>query len=241
MIKNLIFDLGGVVITLDPNEAYSRFEKLGISDAREQMGVYGQTGIFRAVEDGTIDAATFCQRLACQAQEKSSLFAGEASPRYSFEQAQWAWMGYVKDVPMERLANLLKLRERYNVYLLSNTNPFIMEWAESSSFSADGNSIAHYFDKVYCSYRLNDYKPSASIFLKVLQQSSLNPEETIFIDDGPRNIESAESVGMHGLLVPEDADWMEMLVHQLDYLNGEPPLQSPQGDNMFLGREERSE
>lgn len=219
MIKNLIFDLGGVVITLDPDEAFTRFEQLGITDARQQMGVYGQTGIFRAVEDGTIDAATFCQRLASQAQEKSSLFAGEASPRYSFEQAQWAWMGYVKEVPLARLNNLLELKKKYNVCLLSNTNPFIMDWAETSQFSGDGHSIAHYFHDLYCSYRLNDYKPSTSIYQKVLQLSGFKAEETIFVDDGPRNIEVAETVGIHGLLVSEDADWMEMLVNLLDSLN----------------------
>mgnify|MGYP002508040068 FL=1 len=216
MIKNLIFDLGGVVITLDPNEAFTRFEQLGITDARQQMGVYGQTGIFLQVENGSIDADEFCRQLAAQAKEKSSLFANEGSPCYSFEQAQWAWLGYVKEVPLARLNNLLELKKKYNVCLLSNTNPFIMDWAESSRFSGDGHSIAHYFHTLYCSYRLHDYKPSASIYQKVLQQSGFKAEETIFIDDGPRNIESAESVGIHGLLVPEDADWMDSLLLMIE-------------------------
>ena len=211
MIKNLIFDLGGVVITLDPNEAYTRFEKLGIADARQQMGVYGQTGIFLQLENGSIDAAEFCRQLAVQAKAKSPMFQDEDSPCYSFERAQWAWMGYVKEVPMDRLHNLLKLKEKYNVCLLSNTNPFIMDWAESSQFSGDGHSIAHYFHTLYCSYRLGDYKPSPTIYQKVLELSAFNAEETIFVDDGPRNIEAAESVGIHGLLVPEDADWMDSL------------------------------
>lgn len=216
MIKNLIFDLGGVVITLDPNEAFTRFERLGITDARQQMGVYGQTGIFKQVETGSIDADEFCRQLAAQAKEMTSLFSDDHNPRYSFELAQWAWMGYVKEVPLERLNNLLELKKKYNVCLLSNTNPFIMDWAESPRFSGDGHSIAHYFHALYCSYRLNDYKPSASIYQKVLQQSGFNAEETIFVDDGPRNIEAAQSVGIHGLLVPEDADWMDSLLQMIE-------------------------
>ena len=216
MIKNLIFDLGGVVITLDPNEAFTRFEQLGITDARQQMGVYGQTGIFLQVENGSIDADEFCRQLAAQAKEKTSLFANECSPCYSFKQAQWAWMGYVKEVPLARLNNLLELKKKYNVCLLSNTNPFIMDWAETSQFSGDGHSISHYFHTLYCSYRLKDYKPSASIYQKVLQMSGFKAEESIFVDDGPRNIEAAEMVGIHGLLVPEDADWMESLLRKIE-------------------------
>lgn len=216
MIKNLIFDLGGVVVTLDPNEAYSRFEKLGISDARQQMGVYGQTGIFKAVEDGSIDADEFCRQLAMQAQAKSAFFPNEPSPCYSFDEAQWAWMGYIKDVPVERLRNLLKLKEKYNVCLLSNTNPFIMNWAESENFSGDGHSISHYFHEIYCSCRLKDYKPSPSIYKKVLALSGFKAEETVFVDDGPSNITSAESVGIRGLLVPENADWMGALAELID-------------------------
>ena len=211
MIKNLIFDLGGVVITLDPEEAYRRFEELGITDARQQMGVYGQTGIFREVEDATIDAETFCTRLAEQAKQKSTLFADVDNPKYSFEQAKWAWMGYVKEVPLSRLANLLELRKNYKVYLLSNTNPFIMNWANSKDFSGDGHPIGHYFDGVYCSYMLKDYKPSESIFRKMADELGILPEESVFVDDGINNVKASESVGMIGLHVEKDADWMEPL------------------------------
>ncbi len=212
MIKNLIFDLGGVVITLSPEEAYRRFEQLGISDARQQMGVYGQTGIFREVETGVIDADEFCRKLAEQAKEKSGMFAGEENPKYSFEQAQWGWLGYVKEVPLERLNNLLKLKEKYNVYLLSNTNPLLMAWARSNDFSGDGHSIDHYFHHLFCSYQLQDYKPSESIYRKVLEQAGIKAEESVFVDDGEKNIIAAEAVGIKGLLVPEDEDWMESLL-----------------------------
>ncbi|MCM1313479.1 MAG: HAD family phosphatase [Bacteroides sp.] len=208
MIKNLIFDLGGVVITLNPDEAMRRFEELGIKDAREQMGVYGQTGIFLQVENGTISVDEFCRQLAAQA----------GTSHCSYEQARWAWLGFVKDVPRQRLDNLLALKEKYNVFLLSNTNPFVMDWARSEAFSGDGHSIEHYFHHTFCSYELNDYKPSASIFHKVLDTMSLKADECVFVDDGQKNVEASESVGMHGLLVEKDADWMSRLQTMLEEL-----------------------
>lgn len=201
MIKTLVFDLGGVVITLDPDEAMRRFEQLGIKDARKQMGVYGQTGIFLQVENGSIDTDEFCHQLAIQADV----------PHCSYEQAQWAWLGFVKEVPAQRLENLLALKENYNVLLLSNTNPFIMDWARSASFSSDGHSIEHYFHRTFCSYELHDYKPSASIFRKMLAEMGLKAEECVFVDDGLKNVEASKGVGMHGLLVEKDADWMDSL------------------------------
>lgn len=199
-IRNLIFDLGGVIALLQPEEAWRRFERLGVERVRERMGVYGQTGVFRAVEDGSLTDTDFCAQLGC-----------------TWDEAQWAWMGYVASVPQDRLDCLLRLRAQgYRTFLLSNTNPFIMQWAESAGFSAARQPIGHYFDGVYCSFRLKAYKPEAAIFQKMLRESGCKPEESLFLDDGPRNVEAAEAVGMGGLVVPKNADWIPMLT---PYLN----------------------
>ena len=86
-------------------------------------------------------------------------------------------MGYVKEVPQYKLDNILKLRKKYNVYLLSNTNDILMSWANSSEFSASGHDIGYYFDKMYLSYEMKDYKPSKSIYLKMLADGGMKPEE----------------------------------------------------------------
>ncbi len=211
MIKNLIFDMGGVILSLSPEVAWNRFESLGIKNARVQMGVYGQTGIFRQIEDGSISAEEFCRRLGQQAQEQSDYFGSDREPVFSFEQAQWAWCGYVKEVPLARLAHLLRLRGKYGVYLLSNTNPFLMRWAESEDFSGDGHPITYYFDQVYYSYRMKDYKPSHSIFETMLRDAGISAAESVFLDDGPRNVAAAREVGMLGLEVPANEDWMPNL------------------------------
>ncbi len=215
MIKNLVFDFGGVVVPLDPEQAWRRFESLGIKNVRQQMGAFGQTGIFRQVETGEISAAEFLKRFAEQAQEQSDYFGGR-EPSFTFEQVQWAWRGYVKEVAPERLGNLLRLKQDYRVLLLSNTNPFLMEWADSADFSGDGHPIGHYFHKVYYSYRMHDYKPSQSIFRQLVADAGIEPAETVFLDDGPRNVEAAAAVGLRAILVPGNADWMPLLKRALD-------------------------
>ena len=215
MIKNLIFDLGGVVIPLNPEQAWTRFESLGIKNTREQMGVYGQTGIFRQLEDGSLSEEEFQRALGQQAQEQSNYF-GEAEPYFSYEQCVWAWCGYVDSVILDRLQNLLKLKENYRVLLLSNTNPFLTSWAESDAFSGDGHPISYYFHQVYYSYRMKDYKPSLSIFRKLLESEGIKAEESLFLDDGPKNVEAAEQVGIRGLVVPKNEDWMPRLMALLE-------------------------
>ena len=220
MVSNLVFDLGGVVIPLTPEVAWQRFEALGIKDTRQRMGLYGQTGIFLEVENGTIDAPTFQKKLAMLAkQQNPELFQGQDEPYFSFEQTLWAWKGYVESVDINRLNNLLKLKEKYNVILLSNTNPFIVKWAESDEFSGDGHPINHYFHQTFYSCMMKDYKPSETIFKTLIQQANIRPEESLFLDDGPKNIQMAESVGIHGLLVQKNQDWMPLLTQKLAELN----------------------
>lgn len=215
MIKNIIFDLGGVVLPLNPEEAWSRFESLGIKNARQQMGLYGQTGIFLQVEDGTITPEQFLDELTKQAREQSETQDNHIEP-ISYEQAQWAWKGYLENVELFRLNNLLKLKQFYNLILLSNINPFVVEWASNNGFSGDGHSLSYYFNKTYYSYEMKDYKPSKSIFLKLIDDACINPDETIFLDDGERNVKVAESIGLHGLHVKENRDWMPMLTKRLE-------------------------
>ena len=220
MVKNIIFDFGGVILTLDPEKALSRFIELGITDAREQMNIYGQTGIFLEIENGTITADEFRRKLALEAQQKAGLFPGETAPEYSYERTLWAWEGYIGDVPQKNLDCLLGLRRQgYNVCLLSNTNPFLMGWASSPRFSPDGHPIQHYFDHLYFSYLLKDYKPSPTIFSKMLDEGQMKAGECLFLDDSPRNIEAAGRLGIHTMLIGKDEDWVERLMQRLSTEN----------------------
>lgn len=111
-IRNIVFDLGGVLIDLDHHQAISRFEEIGVKDAKQLLDPYEQKGFFLEVENGKIDVDTFCRKLR-----------EHTGKQLSYDEIKYAWMGFIADVPQYKLDFLLELRKKYKVYLLSNTNP----------------------------------------------------------------------------------------------------------------------
>lgn len=197
VIKNIVFDLGGVIMTLDPAEALRRFKALGLSDAERYLDAYTQSGVFGNLEEGKITAEDFRSKL-------SSLTGHELT----FDECKHAWLGYRKDVPQRNLDLLKELRAKdYRLILLSNTNPFMMDWALSSEFDGKGSSLNDYFDALYLSYRLGIMKPAPDFFRQVLGNENILPEETLFVDDGPRNVEAAGKLGFMTMCPDNGSDW----------------------------------
>lgn len=200
MIKNLIFDFGGVIIDISRTNAVKRFQSIGVTNADEVLDKYHQKGIFLEVEDGRIDADEFCRKL-------SEMCGREIS----FDEAQYAWLGFMSDIPQYRLEYLLELRKKYRLYLLSNTNPFIMGWARSAGFTSAGRPLDDYMDKLYLSYQVGVVKPHREIFDYMIQDSGLIPEESVFIDDGTANIEMGASLGFRTMQPINGEDWRDKL------------------------------
>lgn len=197
VIKNIVFDLGGVIMTLDSAEALRRFKALGLSDAERYLDSYTQSGIFGNLEEGKITAEDFRSKL-------SSLTGHELT----FDECKHAWLGYRKDVPQRNLDLLKELRAKgYRLILLSNTNPFMMDWALSCEFDGKGSSLNDYFDALYLSYRLGIMKPAPDFFRQVLDNENILPEETLFVDDGPRNVEAAGKLGFMTMCPDNGSDW----------------------------------
>lgn len=199
MIKNILFDLGGVIVTLDPAQAVSRFKEIGLADADSRLDSYTQSGIFGDLEQGRINAEQFRAGL-------SELAGREVTA----EQCLYGWKGYVKEVPRRNLDALLRLRsEGFRVVLVSNTNPFMMSWALGPGFDGRGHSLDCYMDAMYMSYRLGVMKPAEEFFRKVLAAESILPAETLFVDDGVRNVETAARLGMRTFCPENGADWTQ--------------------------------
>lgn len=192
--------MGGVIFRQDSEEAFRRFREAGL-DPEKYMGAFGQKEFFLDVENGKIDADTFCRKMA------------EASGRehVSWEEAQHCWLGFLKDVPVERLHYLLELKKHYHVCLLSNTNPFMMSFTRSSKFSSDGKPISFYFDTLFCSYEMKAYKPDSEIFIKALDTDKMIAGETLFLDDSMKNIVAAQRLGIQTLYVKTNEDWRDRL------------------------------
>lgn len=196
-IKNIAFDLGGVVLAMSYEQAVRRFETIGLKDAHRHLDAFEQKGIFGDLESGRISDEDFRQKL--------NVMVGK---ELTAEECRWAWLGYVEQVPKRNLEAILSLRERgYKVCLLSNTNPFIMQWAKND-FDGEGHPIGYYFDALYLSYQCKSMKPGREIFEKMLKGQQALPEETLFVDDGPRNVEAAAALGMLTLCPHNNEDWI---------------------------------
>ena len=205
-IRTIIFDFGGVVVTLDHPQAVEKFRRLGLEDAAQRLDPYTQGGIFGQLELGLLSADEFVAELSklCHRQ-------------LSFDDCLDAWLGYRKDLPQRNLDALVRLRkEGYQLILLSNTNPFMMHWASSRDFDGHGHPVEDYFDGVFLSYRLGVMKPDKRFFECVLAESHLQPAEALFLDDGPRNVAAASSLGIHTYCPENGKDWTQALFNMLN-------------------------
>lgn len=196
MIKNIVFDFGGVIADLDKQKAVEAFKSLGIQEAEKYLDPYLQSGAFLEVENGKTDAAGFIAAM----QELSGR-------ELSFAQVQDAWLAFITGISRKKLDYILSLRDRhYNTYLLSNTNPFIMDWACSERFPW-GLPLDAYFDKMYFSYKAGFTKPDERIFKYMLEDSGIKPDETLFVEDGKANIDTAGKLGFRTYCPLNGEDW----------------------------------
>lgn len=199
-IKNIVFDFGGVIIGIDRDQAVKAFERIGVKEADSLLGKYHQQGIFQEVEDGSIDAEAFRRGL-------SRICGKELTCR----EVESGWKGFITDVPQYKLDYLDGLRRKYNVYILSNTNPYVMGWARSDGFTPAGKPLDAYVDKIYTSYEAGSTKPDRGIFDYMVKDSRLNPAETVFVDDGAANIAVGKELGFVTLQPENGEDWRQKL------------------------------
>lgn len=200
-----MFDLGGVIITLDQPSAVRRFREIGLQNAEEMLDPYRQKGIFGDVEQGSISAETFRTEL--------SKMVGR---QLSFDECRYAWLGYAKELPKRNLEAIKELRRQgYRVILLSNTNPYMMSWVMSDEFDGEGHSLAHYMDACYLSYEMKLMKPDDNMFRQVLMNEKTFPYEILFVDDGPRNVAVASQIGFRTYCPENGADWTKEIFERL--------------------------
>jgi putative hydrolase of the HAD superfamily len=200
MIKDIVFDFGGVLTTIDTNEALRRFAALGVPQPQEYINSYCQHGPFFALENGDITAEEFCTALG-----------NICNRKISYGEAKHAWMGFIVNVQTEFLDYLQQLRPGYRLSVLSNTNPFIQSWARTPQFTTQGKSLDDYFDNLFLSYLMGCSKPGEEIYRKMLSCGNMEASETLFVDDSDKNLEAARQAGINTLKVENGEDWRKAL------------------------------
>ena len=210
-IKNIIFDLGNVLIDLD----MVKFEKT----MKELWGVHYQAAmqegerldIFNKFETGDISEETFMwhwQNLSGKLNDNS----------YNLLQAKDiidAWNSMLGPIKAQRFAMLERLKSKYNLFIFSNTNSIHISWVDRYLKREYNSSIPDfekkYFEKVYYSHIIRARKPHVDGFLWILDDADLVAAETLFIDDKLENIEGAELAGIQGLHHPVGNEIVEVL------------------------------
>lgn len=204
MIKLIIFDFGGVLINLNRQAAVDKLVALGVHDADALLSNYVQSGLFLDLESGAVTPAEF----------RSKLRTDYALQHIADEQIDEAFLAFLLDVPEHKLQLLRRLKssarnadgEPVRIVMLSNTNGIHFPYCIKRHFEYDGYKMSDYFDALYLSYEMKASKPDEEIFLKLLDAEKVKPEECFFLDDGPRNIETAERLGFQTHLVLAEDD-----------------------------------
>lgn len=186
-IKNIIFDLGGVIYDIRYENIADKFRSYGITDFEKLYSKASQTDSIDLFEEGKITPAEFRDYLR-----------GLSPVPLTDEQIDEAWNAILIGIPKERLELLGMLRLKYNIFLYSNTNQinydkFTSELKAKYGFDVFGVT----FKKAYFSQILQIRKPKLEGFRAILAEQGLKPEETLFIDDSPQHIEAARKVGIN--------------------------------------------
>jgi len=185
-IKNIIFDLGGVILNLDFEASKKAFSALGFNEKVWDGGLGFSDPVFYEFQAGAISPETF--------REKVRHILN--NPDISDSQFDEAWCAMLKDIPVERIKKIQELRKNYKVYLFSNTNKIHVDQLHRDFLGDFGFAFPSVFDSVFYSQEIHDAKPAVSSFEKVIQLSGVDPAETLFVDDIYENIEGAAKAGL---------------------------------------------
>lgn len=184
-IRNVIFDLGGVLFNINFSLTEKAFTELGVKDFSSFFTQFHSNDLFVKLETG-VDEDLFYED-----------FRTTTGLQLSNEEIRDAWNALLLDFRMESIAALPELKSRYNLYLLSNTNEIHMqEFHRIYRTLFAESSFDDLFDAAYYSHRIGHRKPNASAFEYVLEKHGLVAEETLFIDDSINNIEAAQKLGI---------------------------------------------
>lgn len=193
-VSAIIFDLGAVIINIDPSLTHKAFDALGISQIDKQFTITHQEQVFKDFEVGKITLAEF-----------RDSFRQFISQSVSDAEIDAAWNAMILDIPAHRIELLKELNSKHETYLLSNTNTihtqFIFDYLQKEYNLENLNPL---FNRCYFSQEIGMRKPNAEAFEYVLNAHNLKPQETLFLDDNADNINASKALGIQSVLVMED-------------------------------------
>ncbi|MDB5221929.1 MAG: HAD-superfamily hydrolase, subfamily variant 3 [Chitinophagaceae bacterium] len=192
-IKAIIFDFGGVILNIDFNQVNKAFTALGIDDFEKMYSQKNAALFFQQLEEGKLDEEEFYNTVRKSTNLQSTN-----------QQLQAAWNSMLLSFRKEALDTLKKIRHKYKLYLLSNTNIIHLRAFNKIYKEEIGKgSLGDYFDKIYYSHEIGYRKPGTEAYAYVLKENGLSPSEALFIDDTIQNIDAAKALGLQTIFLKE--------------------------------------
>ena len=196
MIRNILFDFGGVIIDIDPPSVIYELMKMGVTKGLElHQHLSGH------------DAYVRLEKNELSPDEFRGLIRSFTGLPLTDAQIDHAWNTIIKDIPEPRMELIKRLRKKYGVYLLSNTNAIHYDYYNlyiKKNFGFE--RLDDVFDRAWYSFQMGLFKPDPEIFRRVLAEGNLVAEETVFIDDNEDNVSAAEKVGLKGYHLKKGED-----------------------------------
>lgn len=188
-IKNIIFDLGAVILNIDYQLTIDAFVELGVTDFGDIFSKAGQSEFMDDFETGKVSEAEFLDyaRPKCR-------------PGVRDLEIIEAWNAMILEFPLDRLELLQQVALHYETFMLSNTNETHMRCYNQVLMDTCGiQSMDYFFNKAYLSHQIGHRKPNPEAFEIILRENELNAAETLFIDDSPQHIETAKKLGLRAI------------------------------------------
>ena len=195
-MKNLIFDLGDVIIPIDLTAPVRNFAMLANLPENEVRTIWQQHDFINHYETGLIDDEAFRTHVRRVLKRETG-----ASDHWADEVIDTAWNTILLDLPVERIERIKELKDSHRLFLLSNTSPIHIRQVNSVLTQLNQPTLEQLFERVFYSYEVRLAKPSPDIYRHVLTEAGLVAEETAFYDDNAANIRAAAELGIQAVHV----------------------------------------
>lgn len=196
-INTLIFDLGGVIVDLDPERTLEEFANLSGLPEKDVVDVYVRHPAFHAYETGKLGEEAFRNSI----REMFNLQSTDA-------EIDHCWNAMLLGIPDEKLRLLNNLKKHFTTLALSNTNSIHLRCI--NEVMLNGKVLDTYFHRAHYSHQIGLRKPDPEIYRCVLNSENLTPEKTLFLDDNPDNIAAAKALGIQAELIAHPDRVMEI-------------------------------
>lgn len=189
-IKNIIFDFGGVLLDLDQDATFKAFSELLEMEITKDNALEKMGSFVLDIEKGELTIETFIWKI-------QHLKNGNIDPLKIIR----AYNAMLLKMRPEIFGFLTQVKQKYNTYILSNTNAIHLQYVKTNIFEKVYNrkDWNEFFTKVYYSHEIGMRKPDKEIFEFVMEDAGINPKETLFIDDTIENVMAALECGWHAV------------------------------------------